>query len=238
MTYHIFRESSPGRVSHTASSSLLASNPLLRAYIACSIDEVTPSADLMVKAMERWPQSQEPHEAAWNLAHGEEKPMFVAMSADQDRAGSFAQAMTWFQAKPGLAGKHLTAEKSLGWERVRKVVDVGGSHGTIGKDLVERYPGLEVVVQDLPQVIESTQKSGELNSRLTFMTHDFFQDQPVKDADVYLLRWILHDWSDHYAVKILRAVVPALRPDSRLIINEMCLPEPGTASPYEQRFLR
>ena len=43
------------------------------------------------------------------------------------------------------------------------------------------------------------------------MEHDFFfLEQPVKSADVYLIRWILHDWPNTYAFKILRALVPAL----------------------------
>jgi hypothetical protein len=34
--------------------------------------------------------------------------------------------------------------------------------------------------------------------------HDFFQEQPVKDADVFVLRAIIHDWSDSYVIKILK----------------------------------
>ena len=70
------------------------------------------------------------------------------------------------------------------------------------------------------------------------MEHDFFTEQPIKSADVYLLRWILHDWSDAYALKILRALVPALKPGARLCICEQVLPEPGALSPYQARSLR
>lgn len=34
--------------------------------------------------------------------------------------------------------------------------------------------------------------------------HDFFAAQSVKDADVFLLRLVLHDWGTSSAVKILR----------------------------------
>lgn len=62
------------------------------------------------------------------------------------------------------------------------------------------------------------------------MAHDFFTEQPVKGADVFLLRCILHDWSDKYAIKILRALVPALKPDVRIIVNEAVVPEPAAFS--------
>jgi hypothetical protein len=37
-----------------------------------------------------------------------------------------------------------------------------------------------------------------------FQQHDFFSPQPVKDADVFLLRGIMHNWGSSYAIKILR----------------------------------
>jgi SAM-dependent methyltransferase len=235
MTYRIFCEPSLGVVGHTASSRALAQDPTLGAYLANSLDEIAPAAYKMVEAMERWPGSQEPNEAGWNLAHNESRPMFEAVGADQKRAGRFANSMAWFHARPGLSVHHLTEEDSMKWETVKKVVDVGGGHGTVCSALVKRYPELQCVVQDLPQVVGSAQT---LTNNLTFMAHDFFQEQPVKDADVYLLRWVLHDWSDLYAAKILRALIPALKPGSRLIINEFCFPEPGEISLYEQRFPR
>jgi hypothetical protein len=69
------------------------------------------------------------------------------------------------------------------------------------------------------------------------MEHDFFQDQPVC-ADAYLLRWVLHDWSDKYAIKILRALIPALKKGARIIVNEFVLPPPGIASAFQSKILR
>jgi hypothetical protein len=51
------------------------------------------------------------------------------------------------------------------------------------------------------------------------MAHDFFTPQTVV-ADVYLLRWILHNWSDKYCMRILRALIPALKPGARVVVNE------------------
>jgi O-methyltransferase domain len=34
--------------------------------------------------------------------------------------------------------------------------------------------------------------------------HNFFDEQPIKDAEVFLMRATIHDWGFSYAVKILR----------------------------------
>lgn len=38
---------------------------------------------------------------------------------------------------------------------------------------------------------------------LPVIAHDFFTPQPIRDASVFLLRVVLHDWSDTFARKIL-----------------------------------
>lgn len=118
------------------------------------------------------------------------------------------------------------------------MVDVGGSHGKVGIALTRKYPGLSCIVQDLESVMSGAQVPDDLLGSVTFMAHDFFNDQPVKDADLYLLRWVLHDWSDKYVIKILQGLVPAMRTGVKVAINEPCLLDFGTMSLYQQRFLR
>ncbi|KAF5346409.1 hypothetical protein D9758_012769 [Tetrapyrgos nigripes] len=51
--------------------------------------------------------------------------------------------------------------KALDWSSVSsnaKVVDVGGGIGTATMSLLEKYPDLTVVVQDLPHVVEEGRK--------------------------------------------------------------------------------
>ena len=70
------------------------------------------------------------------------------------------------------------------------------------------------------------------------MAHDFFTEQPVRNANVYYFRWIFHNWSDKYAVKILKCLTPALKIGARILINEYCLPEPGAVSYYQEKPMR
>lgn len=59
----------------------------------------------------------------------------------------------------------------------------------------------------------------DVKDRVSFVAHDFFQPQPVQ-ADVYIFKMILHDWPDHEVAKILRALIPVLKPGARVILVE------------------
>ena len=43
-------------------------------------------------------------------------------------------------------------------------------------------------------------------------------------AKYYYLRYILHDWPDEKCREILRNIIPAMGPDSVILIDEMVLP--------------
>lgn len=49
---------------------------------------------------------------------------------------------------------------------------------------------------------------------------DFFEAQPKLPAtpDVFLLRTIIHDWSDKYAIKLLKNLRAAAGPNTRLVL--------------------
>jgi hypothetical protein len=49
----------------------------------------------------------------------------------------------------------------------------------------------------------------------------------VPQADLYLLKFILHDWNDEEAVRILRRCREAMRPNGRVIVIERLLGEIG-----------
>lgn len=55
---------------------------------------------------------------------------------------------------------------------------------------------------------------------------------------VFYFRWIMHNYSTPYAVKILKNLVPALKPGARIIINDHCLREPGQENPWDEKIMR
>jgi len=128
------------------------------------------------------------------------------------------------------------------------VVDVGGARGHVSAYLAEKFPRLKFVVQDLPEVVmpSSSAGSGEaayeipeaIRDRVELMGHDFFTEQPVKDAAVYFIRYTFHNWSDAYCVKILQNLRPALKAGAHIVIQDHILPEPGALSLLRERETR
>ena len=118
------------------------------------------------------------------------------------------------------------------------VVDVGGSHGASSIALAKRFPAIQCVVQDLPGTIATIKIPLELEGRVKCMAHDFFKEQPIKDADIYFFRWIFHDWSDELSTRILRCLIPALKPGAKILIQDSVVPEYGTSSLYKERNYR
>lgn len=118
---------------------------------------------------------------------------------------------------------------------------LGGSQGHVSVAIAEKYPSLKFVVQELPSMrpphVIGTLVTPELELRVCLTTHDFFTPQTVT-ADVYYFRWIFHNWSDAYAIKILQNLVPALKPGARVLINDGILPEPGTVGGMEEKSIR
>lgn len=94
-------------------------------------------------------------------------------------------------------------------------------------------------MQDVEGVVEQGRSAlpSALTERVTFQVHDFFTPQPVS-ADVYLLRFILHDHPDAQAVKILQNLLPVMKKGSRVILNEGVLPEPLSLGRSEERIAR
>lgn len=60
---------------------------------------------------------------------------------------------------------------------------------------------------------------GDVRDRVSFVEHDLYQPQPTQ-ADIYMLKLILHDNSDIESARILKALTPGLRPGNRVILIE------------------
>jgi 6-hydroxytryprostatin B O-methyltransferase len=100
-------------------------------------------------------------------------------------------------------------------------------------------------VQDLPEVIDNAPSqlvalsdSTALAARVTYVAHSFLTPQPIQGAAVYFLRMILHDWPTDDAINILSHLVPALGKNSRIIVMDSLLPDPGSVLLAKERLLR
>lgn len=48
----------------------------------------------------------------------------------------------------------------------------------------------------------------------------------------------MHNWSTPYAVRILRALIPALKSSARIVINDFCFRAPGSEKPGDEKVMR
>ncbi len=231
VTNRLLGQPRPGYIAHSAISAMLADSPPLMDWVGASCEDIWPAAPRVIDALAKWPGPPLPNQAAHNLAENTSVPYFQTLARNPDRARRLASAMSVMQSMPGW--EPAAALDAYDWGALGDavVVDVGGSNGAFAASLAEKYELLNVVVQDLPDVIASAHVN---SARVTLQVHDFFTPQPVHGADIYFLRQILHDWPDAFAMQILQGLVPALKPGARVIINDHCLPAPGTTSRLEE----
>ncbi|TFL01437.1 O-methyltransferase-domain-containing protein [Pterulicium gracile] len=94
------------------------------------------------------------------------------------------------------------------------VVDVGGGVGTYVTALARTYPTLRYIVQDLPATVENAKQAQSQaggfseasvgKAAMLLEAHSFLEPQPERNFDVFFIKNITHNWSDHYVQKILR----------------------------------
>jgi SAM-dependent methyltransferase len=108
------------------------------------------------------------------------------------------------------------------------VVDIGGASGTIVAALLEANAALLGTILERADVVpraEAALAQRGLSSRCRVIEGDFFNIVP--EADLYILKSIVHDWDDRQSIKILRNCARALRPNGRVILVEWVVPDHG-----------
>jgi hypothetical protein len=120
------------------------------------------------------------------------------------------------------------------------VIDVGGGHGELIVPLLHARPRLRGVVFDLPHAMRGARarlRTSGLSRRCSTQSGDFFDSIP-RGGDVYLLKSVLHNWSDERCVTLLRNCRAAMTPAARLLVIERVRPARVIASRAHQAFAR
>jgi hypothetical protein len=83
------------------------------------------------------------------------------------------------------------------------------------------------ILFDLPSVVDGAEaelKRAGVIDRCEVVGGSFFESVP-EGGDAYVLKSILHDWSDDDVERILRNVRAAIAPGGKLVLLETVLPE-------------
>ncbi|KAF5010177.1 hypothetical protein FDECE_3670 [Fusarium decemcellulare] len=244
MTAGILCETKDGNLSHNSLSASFVENPLMRVQLLHMFNQTVPLMAQLANATEKWGETTAPNETAYNLVHNTDLPFFQHLKSRPDLGKGFEDFMkSRAVSHTGSNVEHLL--EAFDWKSLGEstVVDVGGSSGSTATMLATSYPKLKLVVEDLPDPIKNararvSELAEDVRNRIEIVEYDFFTPQPVKNADIYLLRTILHDWPDADAIKIIRGIVEAMGPSSRLLIMDMVLPKPGSGSRTFEAALR
>lgn len=118
--------------------------------------------------------------------------------------------------------------KSLG-DDVR-MIDIGGGKGHLLKAIIDEKANYAIkpIVFDTLRMIEDAKtfwKDHTGKHEVSLITGDFFKSVP--EADVYVLKHIIHDWNDEKSIEILKTVHTSASKvkDSKLLIMEYVLEE-------------
>ena len=160
------------------------------------------------------------------------------MSMDETRQKRFATFMSAITRSVPDMTKSLVEQ--FDWRAFGKatMVDIGGGIGLVSVALAQAFPDLKITVQDFQGTIDEGIRHlpDDLRDRVRFMAHDATQSQPMKGADIYFERNVLHDYPDAMCVKIIRNLVPALKKGASVIINEPSPSRSVTMSKTMQKF--
>ena len=112
---------------------------------------------------------------------------------------------------------------------ITRLADVGGGHGLLLAAILRRYPKMQGVLFDRPEVVGSVPKDqfAGCEGRIAIEAGSFFERVP-DGGDAYIMKHIIHDWSDEHCRTILSLMKEKLPKNGRVLVCEMVVSdEPG-----------
>lgn len=146
-----------------------------------------------------------------------------------DYLAAHPDAGAWFDR--GLANFTTTENAAIAgacdFAPFRRILDIGGGQGGLLSEILRQNPGARGVLFDRPQVVQdpAALSAAGLLERCEIVGGDFFRAVPP-GGGAYILKRILHDWSDAQCLRILRACREAMDVRSVLLVVDAVIP-PG-----------
>jgi hypothetical protein len=155
------------------------------------------------------------------------KPIFQYLAENPEAAGVFDEAMTSFSSGDGQA-----VAATYDFSQAETIADIAGGHGVLLSAVLQANPQAKGILYDQPQVVEGAAETLEkagVRERVETVGGDFFKSVPV-EADVYMMRLILHDWTDEQNLIILMNLAESMSPGKKFLIIEVVVEEDDTPS--------
>jgi len=146
--------------------------------------------------------------------------MFNYFREHPEEGKTFNQAMTDLSTIDGPA-----VADAYDFAGISSIVDVAGGHGLLLATILGRHPNMKGTLYEMPYVLEGA-KSGPLQplmDRCKLESGDMFSSVPA-GADAYIMKHIIHDWTDEQCVQILKACRKAVNPGGKLLVVDNVIP--------------
>ena len=169
-------------------------------------------------------------EIAFDHAFG--MPVWEFFAKHPDNARIFNDAMSGMTAQ---ANEAILSQYDFAG--INTLVDIGGGHGGLITSVLQRYPGMNGILFDSPQVIEGARTvvdGSGVGDRCQLGAGNFFESVP-EGGDAHILKWIIHDWNDDQSVAILKNCHRALPENGKLILVEAVVP--ASNEPHFSKFI-
>jgi ubiquinone/menaquinone biosynthesis C-methylase UbiE len=125
------------------------------------------------------------------------------------------------------AEAYMPIARAWNFSTARVVADLGGGGGALIAAILEAFPNTTGMLVDRTESIEAARprfSTGPLAQRTQLVAADLTQEVP-RGADVYILKHVLHGYTDEATTDILRSCRAVTPPDGRVLIVEFVLPD-------------
>lgn len=109
--------------------------------------------------------------------------------------------------------------EAFDFSRYPTVLDVGGGNGSLLELIVQRYPTVSGALFERPILVQQLQQT---DRPFAVIAGDFFEELPT--AELYVIKEVLHNWSDEQCVQILQACHRA-NPQAAILVSEQVIGE-------------
>ena len=216
----VFRKNSDGAYENSPLSEVLRSDDphSLRAaaHMICDREHWHSHGNLL--------HSVKTGETAFDHTFG--MPVFPYFAEHPEVAEIFDNAMTSFSAPVAEAVAAV-----YDFSQAATIADIGGGHGLLLATALKSAPQAKGILFDQPQVVEGAGKvleSEGVAGRVSITGGNFFEAIPVA-ADLYLMKFIIHDWNDEQSIQILSNLARSAKPGARLVLVETVVEDDDAA---------